>query len=338
MAYLSPNAPSPPVPSQGLGVPVPLPQGGVPQGGMPQGGMPQGGLPVQPQGARVPSRGVPQGGMSTIPPTTRTGAMQKYVETASRNPLEALRMAQLNKTKGASLGEQPKGGIGNLASNVQLIPEGSAPRDFNLHKDVLQHLAKPAAAALAMNLDSETRQELIEDREPPVQEIESREPPVREIASREFPVEETEDIPIDESGIGNLASQFIGNNLPQLDSKSYAGMGENEIRAAAGGGLMGLAVEDEFSGIVEGEGHGMEDNIRMPIKEEGEDVGVLAVSPKEYVVDSHTMSALGNGNPDEGADIMDEFVENIREEAFGTTEQPNEIDGLASLQSMLERV
>jgi len=149
---------------------------------------------------------------------------------------------------------------------------------------------------------------------------------------------ETEDVTIDESGIGNLANQFLGNNLPQLDSNRYAGMEENEIRAAAGGGLMGLAVEDEFSGIVEGEGHGMEDNIRMPIKEEGEEVGTLAVSPKEYVVDSHTMSALGNGNPDEGADIMDEFVENIREEAFGTIEQPNEIDGLASLQSMLERV
>jgi hypothetical protein len=228
-----------------------------------------------------------------------------------------------------------------LASNVQLIPEGSAPRDLKLHK-VLAPLMTAAASALAMNLDPETRQELLESRESPIQEIESRGFPIQEIESREPPVqeiiEETEDIPIDNSGIGNLANQFLGNNLPQLDSKSYAGMGENELRAAAGGGLMGLAVEDEFSGIVEGEGHGMEDNIRMPIKEEGEEVGTLAVSPKEYVVDSHTMSALGNGNPDEGADIMDEFVENIREEAFGTTEQPNEIDGLASLQSMLERV
>jgi hypothetical protein len=274
--------------------------------------------------------------MSTLPPTTRTGAIQKYAETASRNPLEALRMAQLNKTKGVSSGTQPSSGIGNLASNVKLIP-----RDLKLHK-VLAPLMTAAASALAMNLDPETRQELLESRESPIQEIESRGFPIQEIESREPPVqeiiEETEDIPIDNSGIGNLANQFLGNNLPQLDSKSYAGMGENELRKAAGGGLMGLAVEDEFSGIVEGEGHGMEDNIRMPIKEEGEEVGVLAVSPKEYVVDSHTMSALGNGNPDEGADIMDEFVENIREEAFGTTEQPNEIDGLASLQSMLERV
>jgi len=324
---INPNAPLLPVPSQGLGVPVAPPQGG----GMPQGGMPQGRVPIQPQGARVPPRGMPQGGgMSTLPPTTRTGAIQKYAETASRNPLEALRMAQLNKTKGASpasSGTQPSSGIGGMAPNMFLAPV----KDFKLHK-VLEPLAEAAAAALAMNLDPETRQELIEGRESPVQEIESREPPVQEI------IEETEDVPIDNSGIGNLANQFLGNNLPQLDSKSYAGMGENELRKAAGGGLMGLAVEDEFSGIVEGEGHGMEDNIRMPIKEEGEEVGTLAVSPKEYVVDSHTMSALGNGNPDEGADIMDEFVENIREEAFGTIEQPNEIDGLASLQSMLERV
>lgn len=323
MAYPNPNAPSPPVPSQGLGVPVappPPPQGG----GMPQGGMPQGRVPVQPQ-ARMPMQ--PPRGRSMMDPRSRLEGIQDYAKLADQNPQ---RLAQALKG-GASSGEQPKGGIGNLASNVQLIPEGSAPRDLKLHK-VLAPLMTAAASALAMNLDPETRQELIESRESPVQEIESREPPVQEI------IEETEDIPIDNSGIGNLANQFLGNNLPQLDSKSYAGMGENELRKAAGGGLMGLALEDEFSGMVEGEGHGMEDNVRMPIKEEGEDVGVLAVSPKEYVVDSHTMSALGNGNPDEGADIMDEFVENIREEAFGTREQPNEIDGLASLQSMLERV
>jgi len=312
MAYPNPNAPSPPVPSQGLGVPVPLPQGGVPQGGLPPRGMPQGGLPP---------RGMPQGGLPMQPPRGRSvtdprsslEGIKDYAKLASEDPQ---RLAQALKG-GASSGEQPSAGIGNMAPNMFLAPV----KDFKLHK-VLEPLAEAAAAALAMNLDPETRQELIEGKESPVQET----------------IEETEDVPIDNSGIGSIAKQFIGNNLPQLDSKSYAGMGENELRKAAGGGLMGLAVEDEFSGIVEGEGHGMEDNIRMPIKEEGEEVGTLAVSPKEYVVDAHTMSALGNGNPDEGADIMDEFVETIREEAFGTTEQPNEIDGLASLQSMLERV
>ena len=313
MAYPNPNAPSPPVPSQGLGVPVPPPQGGMPQGGLPPRGMPQGGLPPRgmPQG-RVPMQ--PPRGRSVTDPRSSLEGIKDYAKLASEDPQ---RLAQALKG-GASSGEQPSAGIGNMAPNMFLAPV----KDFNLHKDVLRPLAEVAASALAMNLDPETRKELTESREPPVEET----------------IEETENVTIDESGIGGLGRQFLGNNLPQLDSNIYAGMEENEIRAAAGGGLMGLAVEDEFSGMVEGEGHGMEDNVRMPIKEEGEEVGVLAVSPKEYVVDSHTMSALGNGNPDEGADIMDEFVENIREEAFGTIEQPNEIDGLASLQSMLERV
>ena len=102
---------------------------------------------------------------------------------------------------------------------------------------------------------------------------------------------------------------------------------------------MGLAVEDEFSGIVEGEGHGMEDNVYMPIvqKEAGKQVGTLAVSPDEYVVDAHTMSALGNGSADAGARVMDKVVKGVRQKAFGTDKQPNEISGLAALRPMIER-
>ena len=109
-------------------------------------------------------------------------------------------------------------------------------------------------------------------------------------------------------------------------------------RAATGGGLMQLAAGGEFSGMVPGDGHGMEDNVYMPIKEGEEQVATLAVSPTEYVVDSYTMAALGNGNPVEGAERMDEVVKSIRKEAYGTDEQPNEIDGLAALEPMMERV
>ena len=108
--------------------------------------------------------------------------------------------------------------------------------------------------------------------------------------------------------------------------------------AATGGGLMQLAAGGEFSGMVPGDGHGMEDNVYMPIKEGQEQVATLAVSPTEYVVDSYTMAALGNGNPVEGAERMDEVVKSIRKEAYGTDEQPNEIDGLAALEPMMERV
>ena len=108
--------------------------------------------------------------------------------------------------------------------------------------------------------------------------------------------------------------------------------------AATGGGLMQLAAGGEFSGMVPGDGHGMEDNVYMPIKEGEEQVATLAVSHTEYVVDSYTMAALGKGNPVEGAERMDEVVKSIRKEAYGTDKQPNEIDGLAALEPMMERV
>jgi hypothetical protein len=101
---------------------------------------------------------------------------------------------------------------------------------------------------------------------------------------------------------------------------------------------MNIAAGGEFSGRVPGDGHGMEDNVYMPIKEGNKQVATLAVSPTEYVVDSFTMAALGNGNPDEGADVMDKVVKDIRKESYGTTEQPNQIDGLQSLKEKMEIV
>ncbi len=116
------------------------------------------------------------------------------------------------------------------------------------------------------------------------------------------------------------------------------GIEDSTIEAYMGGGLMQLAAGGEFRGSVPGDGHGMEDNIYMPIREGSEEVGTLAVSPSEYVVDSYTMAALGNGNADEGAEVMDEVVEGVRERAYGNRQQPNEINGLAALRPMLERV
>ena len=109
---------------------------------------------------------------------------------------------------------------------------------------------------------------------------------------------------------------------------------------AAQGGLIGLKHGGEVSGMVPGNGHGMEDNVYMPIKEKGhgKQIGTLAVSPSEYVVDAHTMSALGNGNPDAGAEVMDTVIESVRKKAYGTIRQPNEINGLNALMPMMERV
>ena len=127
--------------------------------------------------------------------------------------------------------------------------------------------------------------------------------------------------------------------LPQSNTvNKMVDQSRDTITAAQGGGLMQLAAGGEFSGPVPGDGHGMEDNVYMPIKEGEQQVATLAVSPTEYVVDSYTMAALGNGNPDEGAQVMDEVIENVREKAYGTSKQPNEISGIAALRPMIERV
>ena len=137
--------------------------------------------------------------------------------------------------------------------------------------------------------------------------------------------------------------QFMQQRREQNPLQQVAGLDENisineELIKTAQGGLIGMALGGKFEGRVRGDGHGMQDNVFMPIKEEGEQVATLAVSPKEYVVDAHTMSALGNGNADKGADVMDNVVENIREKAYGTDQQPNQINGLAALRPMMERV
>jgi len=115
---------------------------------------------------------------------------------------------------------------------------------------------------------------------------------------------------------------------------------QDQNAATESGGLVAMAAGGRFSGQVPGRGHGMEDNVYMPIVERqaGSQVGTLAVSPDEYVVDAHTMSALGNGSADAGANVMDQVVEGVREKAYGTDKQPNQINGLAALRPMIERV
>lgn len=119
-------------------------------------------------------------------------------------------------------------------------------------------------------------------------------------------------------------------NLNTFQPKTEMAASDRYI-ASGGGRPMQTAAGGEFSGMVPGDGGGMEDNVFMPIKKGREQVGTLAVSPSEYVVDSYTMAALGGGNAEEGAKVMDKTIEQIREKAYGTPKQPNEIDGIRSL-------
>lgn len=98
------------------------------------------------------------------------------------------------------------------------------------------------------------------------------------------------------------------------------------------GGLAGL----DFEGRVPGRSDGMEDDQYYAIREAGGPVeGLLAVSPKEYVVPADVMAILGNGNPDAGADDMDRFSKQVRMEAYGTPNQQKELDGFRTINSNL---
>jgi len=107
------------------------------------------------------------------------------------------------------------------------------------------------------------------------------------------------------------------------------------VRTAEAGGLVALGHggRPDFEGMVEGDGHGMEDNVIMDIKQKG---GLLAVSPKEYVVPADVMSMLGNGNPDDGANEMDKFIGKFRQKKYGRPTQPPEMDGGTALQSLMK--
>ena len=83
-------------------------------------------------------------------------------------------------------------------------------------------------------------------------------------------------------------------------------------------------------GYVGGEGHGMEDNQMFKIK----GGGLAALSPKEYVVPADVMAGLGNGNPDDGAEKMDDFISDFRKEKYGRDQQPPEMDGRKELEKL----
>ena len=256
----------------------------------------------------------------TQPPALRA---KQFQGAAKQDPLAAMRMAGVTKKPIPPMVSpqkemvSPPEGLGSLPSNISLTPEKKEnlfTSDFNLNKDVLKPAVKPLVASLLTNaLDKETKQELDEGIK-----------------------EEKEEA----TSIAELGRHSLGSRFAQLNPNTYNNMSEEQITlaAASGGGLMNLAAQRDFRGQVPGIGHGMQDNVYMPIEERGEQVATLAVSPKEYVVDAHTMSALGNGNADQGAMYMDEMVKNIREQAYGTSQQPNQINGLAALRPMMERV
>ena len=117
------------------------------------------------------------------------------------------------------------------------------------------------------------------------------------------------------------------------------------VSQAAGGGSLQRIYEgmggdiETFRGLVEGGGvgsDGMSDDISFEVIDDGKEGpdGAL-LSKDEYVIDAHTVAALGNGSTDAGADVLDNFVASIRNKVYNKGEQPKELNGLRELASLL---
>jgi hypothetical protein len=116
------------------------------------------------------------------------------------------------------------------------------------------------------------------------------------------------------------------------------------VPAASGGNLqdlyegMGGDIQT-FKGLVEGGeigADGMSDDVEFDVidgGEEGPDKALL--SKDEYVIDAHSVAALGNGSTDAGADRLDKFVANLRNKAYNKGKQPKQLNGLKELATLM---
>lgn len=97
---------------------------------------------------------------------------------------------------------------------------------------------------------------------------------------------------------------------------------------AQGGGISSLAYGGEaapvgfankaFEGMVPGPGTGMSDDV--PFSIEGNQPALL--SRDEYVLPADVVSQLGDGSSSAGADMLDNFISQVRQTKYGNTQQP----------------
>jgi hypothetical protein len=140
------------------------------------------------------------------------------------------------------------------------------------------------------------------------------------------------------AGLYGASSGQTGPAVPPLGGSRLSGT----QYAAQGGAVRGDLVDvylsrggqpqQLFNGLVpdNGSGDGMSDNVSFPVIGSDE-VDQAMLSPDEYVIDAHTVSALGNGSTNTGASILDSFVNNVRNRAYEKGQQPKENAGLKEL-------
>ena len=117
------------------------------------------------------------------------------------------------------------------------------------------------------------------------------------------------------NGSSDAGGKLLDESLPQVENTdgSKAGMVQEEI------------------------GDGMSDNVSYEVANGG-DITEARISQDEYIVDANQVREIGGGDADEGAARLDKLREEIRQQAYGTKEQPKEISAVKTLREFMKEV
>ena len=109
-----------------------------------------------------------------------------------------------------------------------------------------------------------------------------------------------------------------GQKIYRPDNSSFLERARGFIPLSEGGTL-----EQYYQGQVIGRGDGMSDEILFDVEGENPDMALL--SRDEYVIPADVVSMIGNGSSNAGAEQLDSFLKNVRNESFGTTKQQKQM-------------
>lgn len=124
-----------------------------------------------------------------------------------------------------------------------------------------------------------------------------------------------------------------------VDAYTVAALGNGS--SDAGGKLLDEALpkventDGSKAGMVQEQiGDGMSDNVSYEVSNGG-DITEARISQDEYIVDANQVKEIGGGNVEEGTNRLDKLREEIRQQAYGTKEQPNQINATATLRDLM---
>ena len=127
-----------------------------------------------------------------------------------------------------------------------------------------------------------------------------------------------------------------------IDAYTVSAMGNGN--SAAGGKVLDEELpsapntDNSFNGMIAfSESDGMKDDIEFDVQNGGE-IKKAMMSNGEYVVDKNQVALVGGGSVEQGTQNLDKLREEIRQQAYGSKEQPKEIVAAKTVRDLLNQV